>query len=245
MKQLLLVCCIALCFLGISAQNNYPLFSIEINKKLSVATGESGILDNKIRYSRLNNPITQLFDELLLENISNDTIEIRNLVPFGAAADHVYITGLGEHGLSRTHLFIPGKSPVNVICPDNAWELGVTCIENKDGNNKIALVRRNRNSLQKGQRRRFETILYPGGSVKYRRWIESFQGPWQEGLRIVFQKNYLYDTAYFDNSLFERKDLQWIRHSYVMHLMQAWDKFLYDAADKKYHIEDFIKRGNK
>jgi len=202
-------------------------------------------LDNKIRYSRLNNPITLIFDELLIENISNDTIEIRNLVPFGASADHVYITGLGEHGLSRTHLFIPGKSPVNVICPDNAWELGVSCIESKDGNNKIALVRRDRNSLQKGQRRRFETILYPGGSVKYKRWIESYTGPWQEGLRVVFQKNYLYDTAYFDNSLFKRKDLQWIRHSYVMHLMQAWDKFLYDAADKKYHIDDFIKRGKK
>ncbi len=245
MKQFLFVCIIAFCFQGISAQNNYPLFSIEINKKLAVATNESGILDNKIRYSRLNNPITQLFDELLLENISNDTIEIRNLVPFGASSDHVYITGLGEHGLSRTHLFIPGKSPVNVICPDNAWELGVACIENKDGNNKIALVRRNRNSLQKGQRRRFETILYPGGSVKYKRWIESYTGPWQEGLRVVFQKNYLYDTAYFDNSLFERKDLQWIRHSYVMHLMQAWDKFLYDATDKKYHIDDFIQRGKK
>jgi len=245
MKQLWLVFSIVFCFLGISAQDNYPLFSIEINKKLAVATNESGILDNKIRYARLNNPITQIFDELLLENISNDTIEIRNLVPFGAATDHVYITGLGEHGLSRTHLFIPGKSPVNVICPDNAWELGVACIENKDGNNKVALVRRNRNSLQKGQRHRFETILYPGGSVKYRRWIESYSGPWQEGMRVVFQKNYLYDTAYFDNSLFERKDLQWIRHSYVMHLMQAWDKFLYDAADKKYHIDDFIKRGKK
>ena len=41
------------------------------------------------------------------ENISPDTINIRNVVPFGTGNEHVYITGKGEHPLSRTHLFIP------------------------------------------------------------------------------------------------------------------------------------------
>lgn len=227
--------------LDIFSQHNGITFSIEINKKFFSVPGKDGVLDNKLRYSVSSaSPAV-----ILLENISKDTIEIRNLVPFGTSMQHVYITGLGEHELSRTHLFIPGKIPVNVICPDNAWELGFSCHTDSDGKNTAALTRRDRGSIQKGMRRRFETILYPGGSVKYKRWIESYTGSWQEGLRAVFQKNYLYDTIYFDNSLYERKDLQWIRHSYVMHLMQAWDKFLYDESDKEYHISEFIQRGKK
>ena len=223
------------------SQQSESIFSIEINKNLFSAIGYEGTLGNKLRYAVSSASPT----EILLENISNDTIEVRNLVPFGVSPQHVYITGLGEHELSRTYLFIPGKLPVNVICPDNAWELGFSCLTHPDGKNIAALLRRDRNSIQKGQRRRFETILYPGGSVKYKRWIESYTGTWQEGLRVIFQKNYLYDTTSFDNSLYERKDLQWIRHSYVMHLMQAWDKFLYDDSDKKYHINEFIQRGKK
>lgn len=227
--------------LDVFSQQNGIIFSIEINKKLFSAPGKEGVLDNKLRYfvSSASPAI------ILLENISIDTIEVRNLVPFGISMQHVYITGLGDHELSRTHLFIPGKIPVNVICPDNAWELGFSCHTDSGGKNTAALTRRDRGSIQKGVRRRFETILYPGGSVKYKRWIESYAGTWQEGLRVIFQKNYLYDTTSFNNSLYERKDLQWIRHSYVMHLMQAWDKFLYDESDKKYHINEFIQRGKK
>lgn len=244
MKKLLLVLLLAN-VLNAFSQDNTPFFTIEVNKKLFTAIDTKGTLDNRIRYSYSPKNGAQLFDEILFENISSDTIELRNMVPFGSSNDHVYITGLGEHGLSRTHLFIPGKQPVNVICPDNAWDIGFSCIEGKDGNHKAALVRRDRSSLQKGQRRRFETVLFPGGSLKYKRWIEKYTGNWQEGLRVVFQKNLLYDTSYFDNSLFDRKDLKWIQHSYVMHLMQAWDKFVYDAADKKYHLIDFINRGKK
>ena len=54
------------------------------------------------------------------ENVSTDTIRIHNVVPMGIDSSHVYITGLGEHDLSRTHLFRPGKAPVNIIVPDNA-----------------------------------------------------------------------------------------------------------------------------
>ena len=53
-------------------------------------------------------------------NRTRDTLMLHNVVPFGASPDHPYITGLGDHGLSRTHLFLPGRKPVNVIVPDNA-----------------------------------------------------------------------------------------------------------------------------
>ena len=141
MRRLSAVYIIILCSLQIAAQKNYPFFSIEINKKVIYATEREGVFENKLRFSLQSKNSGQLFEEVLLENISNDTLEIRNVVPFGATADHVYITGLGEHELSRTHLFIPGKMPVNVICPDNAWELGFSCQENVDGKNMASLIR--------------------------------------------------------------------------------------------------------
>jgi gamma-glutamyl hercynylcysteine S-oxide synthase len=61
-------------------------------------------------------------------NTSADTLRLRNVVPFGESKSHVYITGLGNHSLSRAHLFRPGFAPVNVILPDNAWELGFSAV---------------------------------------------------------------------------------------------------------------------
>ncbi len=129
--------------LDVFSQQNEIIFSIEINKKLFSVPGKEGVLDNKLRYSVSSaSPAV-----ILLENISIDTIEVRNLVPFGTSIQHVYITGLGDHELSRTHLFIPGKIPVNVICPDNAWELGFSCHTDSDGKNTAALTRRDRGSI--------------------------------------------------------------------------------------------------
>ena len=225
------------------AQTDLPLFSVEINSKLHWAHSSDSVVNKQLRF-RLIKAANNNYDQILLENTSTDTIVLRNLVPYGVSPERVYITGLGEHGLSRAHLFIPGKTPVNVVLPDNAWELGFACVPSVN-ETIAALVRRDRNSLVKGQRRRFETVLFPGGSIIYKRWTEKYTGPWQEGLRVIFQKNMLYDIPSFDNSLFERKDLSWIRHSYVMHLIQAWDKFYYDRKDGKFHLNEFMERGRK
>ena len=229
--------------LSAQSQTNDTLFSIELNKQLHFAVSGTNELAGKLRIEEKK--INSKQSEILLQNISKDTLEIRNLVPIGVSKNRVYITGLGEHGLSRTHLFIPGKLPVNVICPDNAWELGFACELSNSKGSVAQLTRRIRSSIQKGQRRRFETILYPGGSVVFSKWVENYDGDWQEGLRVVFQKNLLYDTIPFDNSLFERKDLQWIRNSYVIHLLQAWDKYFYDADKKKFRLDEFVQRGKK
>lgn len=178
-------------------------------------------------------------------NTSNDTVQLKNVVPFGPGKDRLYITGLGTHGLSRTHLFIPGRLPVNVIVPDNAWDLGYCSFSSGEHQQLGGLVRRDRASIKKGTRSRFETTLYPGGSVDYKFYAESVKGDWRNMLRHVFQKRMLYDVDHFDNSLFERPDLKWIRHTYVHHLMMAWDKFFYDIKDRRYHLEDFLKRGQK
>jgi formylglycine-generating enzyme required for sulfatase activity len=178
-------------------------------------------------------------------NSSRDTVQLENLVPFGETADKVYITGRGNHELSRTHLFIPGKQPVNVIVPDNAWDLGFSCISLNDKWQIASLLRRDRASIKLGSRTRFETKLYPGGSVEYKFYAEVLEGNWHQALDLVFQERMLYDLDHFDNTLFERKDLQWVRHAYVNTIMMNWDKFYYDYTDKQFHINAFLQRGKK
>jgi len=133
--------------------------------------------------------------------------------------------------------------PVNVVLPDNAWELGYAARKNNDSVNECALVRRDRESIEKGERKRFETILYPGGKVSYQYFSLEYKGGWQEGLRMVFQEKKLFDLPSFDTSLYARKDLEWIRHAYVMHLIMAWDKFYYDSG--KLQLTAFETRGKK
>ncbi len=113
------------------AQASNSLFSIEINKQLVYAAGGAGTLNGVLRYQYQDLPSDSLYDVVLLENRSKDTLVLRNFVPFGFSTSRICITGKGEHGLSRTHLFIPGREPVNVVCPDNAWELGFTILESR------------------------------------------------------------------------------------------------------------------
>lgn len=170
---------------------------------------------------------------VIFYNSAKDTLRLSNVLPFGRSEKYPFITGLGDHRLSRTHLFLPGRQPVNVIVPDNAWELGWAVNEAS-----VGLSRRDVTSITKGMRRRFETVLYPGGSVKYDFFIEPFTGTWQDALTLIFQERKLYDRSSFDSTLYNREDLQWIRHAYVMHLLMAWDK-------EYPRLVDFAKRGKK
>ncbi|HEY0742984.1 MAG TPA: SUMF1/EgtB/PvdO family nonheme iron enzyme, partial [Chryseosolibacter sp.] len=58
-----------------------------------------------------------------------------------------------------------------------------------------------------------------------------------------FQSKKLFDLESFDSTLYQRKDLKWIRHSYVMHLVMTWDKNFYDG--NKYTLPDFVTRGKR
>ncbi len=177
-------------------------------------------------------------------NTSKDTLTLENVVPFGKG-NQAIITGLGKHRLSRAHLFLPNRKPINVIVPDNAWELGYTGLSLNDTLNACGLVRRDRNSAKSATIKRFETIVNPGGSISYFFYSDFYKGNWQEGLRLMFQKRFLYDIENFDSSLYDRKDLQWMRESYAIHLLMAWDKDYYNAATKKFTLLDFIRKGKK
>lgn len=227
----------------IKAKAGLPLISFVVNGE----EVENGAKDKRIELNFIQESgFKPGFKGIItFKNVSSDTLKLANVVPFGTKDQSVYITGKGNHELSRTHIFLPGKNPVNIIVPDNAWELGYSGFKLDEGGSICALVRRDNKSMVKATRRRFETVIAPGGSVQYSFYADTYQGDWQMGLKKMFQERYLYDVSSFDDSLFQRKDLEWIRHTYVMHLMMAWDKFYYDSSDKKFHLDEFLKRGKK
>jgi formylglycine-generating enzyme required for sulfatase activity len=101
-------------------------------------------------------------------------------------------------------------------------------------------------SIKYGQRRRFETILYPAtGEVTYFLYADLYLGEWQEGLRLIFGQRHLYDLQRFPDELFARKDLRWIRHSYVMHLVMNWNHLYYDYQTSTFGLEKFLERGKR
>ena len=222
-----------------------PLFSVVINGKQYRSDDQAsfnGMVSLEQHINATGN--RGMKGTITLRNVSRDTLTVENLVPLGEGKEIVYITGKGKHGLSRTHLFQPGKNPVNVIVPDNAWELGFSAVSG-NGYTIAALVRRDKDKIEKGSRRRFETVLYPGGSVQYRFYAEGTEGDWHTGLKRIFQDRMLYDVEDFNNELFERADLKWVRHSYVQHLMMNWDKFYYDYETGKFNLKEFLERGKQ
>jgi formylglycine-generating enzyme required for sulfatase activity len=97
----------------------------------------------------------------------------------------------------------------------------------------------------KAKKSRWKTELQPGGSVTYVIYAETYQGAWQSGLRMMFQRRYLYDLEHFDNSMFEREDLQWIRNKYTIALQFAWDHDFYDVQNSGFRIEEYLNKGSR
>lgn len=217
-----------------------PLLSFELNKDLLL----SSTLNPKIKIEYRDTLSTAIQSLLItLRNISADTITIRNVVPLGVNANEPYITGLGDHWLSRAHLFIPNTSPVNIIVPDNSWNMGWRVQPLSKDKGIYALARRIRN--ENSQRSRFEAKLYPKGSVTYQIFIDEYTGDWRNALRKCFQEKMLYDLPAFDDSMYKRNDLAWIKEAKMIHLLMAWDQRMYDRKKKKYDLKEFIQQGKK
>jgi iron(II)-dependent oxidoreductase len=228
-------------FPSVKADSSLPLITYQVGDN-TYSSKEKGtkieIIFNSIPYSY------GLKGSIILKNISSDTLQLHNVVPLGRGDDHIYITGKGKHGLSRTYLFRPGFAPVNVIVPDNAWNLGFST-DIKSGDKRLAaLVRRVPNSLKKGVLSRFETKLFPGGEIGYTFWMDYYVGDWQEGLKLMFQKRYLYDVepGCFSDSILKREDLKWFRKCYSVDLMMNWDKRFYDYKDGAFHVKEFLEK---
>jgi formylglycine-generating enzyme required for sulfatase activity len=180
-------------------------------------------------------------------NSSQQKQQISNVVPLGVSQDHVYIISAGPqdfiHRLSRSQLFRPGAGPIGVVLPDNAWELGFSDVNVTATHSLTALARRVAST--KADVRRFRTVLEPGGFVQYVFYADDHRGDWHDGLRMMFQERWLYDLETFDNGLFERQDLQWIRHSYLLLLQFAWDQKYYERFTGEYAFEKFLAEQDK
>jgi len=179
--------------------------------------------------------------ELEFENISVDTVSISNVIPFDADNESINITGKGPWDLARAWLFRPGFRPVRVILPDNAWEMGYTSFDIIDGLSVCAIARRMQ--TEGGQKQRYQTLLPPNAKVHYNIYADIFRGEWQNGLRLMFRDRYLYDLEKFDNTLYERADLAWIKESYLIILQMAWDREFYDRSTGKYTFPDLLRNG--
>ncbi len=195
----------------------------------------------KVSFSPSKDSISAWTREIIFENIGPDTLIISNVVPFGEDTSSVYITGFGNDYLARASLFRPGFRPVRVILPDNAWELGYTSFSTRTEYSVCALARRQK--IEGGQRKRYETLLPKGSKVYYKIYSEIFRGEWQEGLRLMFRDRYLFDLDKFDNTLFDRKDLAWIKESYLIILSMAWDREFYDRFTGEYTYAELLKKG--
>jgi iron(II)-dependent oxidoreductase len=180
---------------------------------------------------------------LTVRNTSTDTLTIANVVPLGEGADRAYITAAGpttyQNRLSRSVLFRPGSGPIGVVLPDNAWEMGLCDLRVPGpGGNLVAIARRI--GSVNADERRFRTILPPGASVSYAVFADDHPGDWHEGVRLMFHDRWLYDMPSFDDTLFRRADLEWIRHSYLMTLLFAWDENYYDRFKAEYSFDRFV-----
>jgi gamma-glutamyl hercynylcysteine S-oxide synthase len=229
-----------------------PLFSFRMNGKLfnsSMVNAEkessvyslsyeSGL---SVKFMMSDSTEGRWSGEIVFENSSQDTLLIGNIVPFGEDNSSVYITGDGPRNLARAKLFRPGFRPLRVILPDNAWDLGYTSFFAGYELSVCALSRRI--GTEGGLIERYETKLPPKTSVKYALHADVFRGEWQNGLKIMFRDRYIYDLGKFDNRLYERNDLAWIKGSYLIVLQMAWDREFYDRFTGKFTYADVIKKG--
>ncbi len=229
-----------------------PLFSFMLNERhFSSGNIIAGELDNKyfqtydnglyVTSSVVSGKTSGISGEILFENRGGDTITISNVVLFGENDSSVYITGNGPSGLARACLFRPGYRPLRVILPDNAWEMGYCSFRASKNISLCGIARRA--YVSGGKRYRYSTVLPPNTRVTYNIYADIFRGEWQNGLRLMFRDRYLYDLDKFDNTLYQRKDLSWIKSAYLIILQMAWDKDFYDRLSGKYTFPEVIRNG--
>lgn len=230
------------------------LFTVDVNGKTYSLTefinpldkdSCTEFLENKIlvKITEYQQSIDEIKFSVKLINISQETLVIENFVPFNKSEQTTYITASGPWELARARLFRPDLSPVSLMLPDNAWEMGYASFEINEKTSLCALARRV--DYNSAARKRYSTNLFPDGWVKYSVYVSKFAGEWQNGLKLIFRDKYLYDLDEFDNSLFERDDLKWVRNKYLLLDVMAWDEKFYDRNLGEYSYQKYLEEGEE
>ncbi|MCX6558913.1 MAG: SUMF1/EgtB/PvdO family nonheme iron enzyme [Candidatus Aminicenantes bacterium] len=223
----------------------FPLFSVLIDGRLQSASALPPGLTMTVAAEASFRPGAKL--AVVFRNDTKAKLKLENLVPLGEGGDRTYITaGLPNeppHTLSRTQLFRPGLKPIGAVLPDNAWHLGYCTADAGGGTALTAIARRVK--TDKAERTRWAVILEPGGSVEYALHFEAHRGGWRRGLEIMFRERFLYDLPSFDNALFRRADLGWVRRAYLMVLQFAWDHVYFDRSTQRYAYDATLTAWDK
>jgi hypothetical protein len=232
----------------------FPLFSFQVNGKIySSDDAKAQLKDSSYILSFENQVSGEVIEErrfnkgwkcrIVIKNNTGDTIDVENIVPFGETKRHIYLTSTGPWALARAKIFRPGPGPVGVILPDNAWEMGYGAIPASEEVSICAIARRTKSD--QAEWRRYRTIICPGGNVEYTFWADEYTGDWQNGIKLMFQERYIYDLETFEDSLYLRSDLQWIRHDYLIGLQFAWNQEYYNWQKQEYAVESFLEKGKR
>ncbi|MFN8206545.1 MAG: SUMF1/EgtB/PvdO family nonheme iron enzyme [Bacteroidales bacterium] len=181
---------------------------------------------------------------LLFSNEGSDSLKISNILPFGNSKDYVFITADGPP-VGRAKLYRPGFGPLDVTLPDNARDLGYASLEaGMDYHAKYSYL----SGYLWKVRSEADMQLSAAATrsiVQYKMYMETFSGNWQTGLKKAFHEHYLFDLIRFDDALYQREDLAWIRDKYILTIQFAWDHNFYDLETKKFNFYTFLEQGKK
>lgn len=223
-----------------------PVFSVEINKVLYKTNDESfNNINGKIVKTTIlidSNFHDGVKETISFTNISKKEISISNIVPFGRGNGFSYISGKPFADSSRSFLFQKGRYPVGVIVPHNSNDLNFCVAPLSNKLVLYGLLCRSNDSIQNYLLIRTPYHLQPGKTISFNLYADIVKGDWHDALRKCFQEKMLYQVQNFDNTLYHRKDLAYIRDAYTMHLMMTWNKDYYDAADSSYHLPAFLEK---
>jgi len=232
----------------ISLPESHPVFSVVIDSVLYRSPDHAEFKGDTVTFLIADSIRGQIFmDEnfrpgikftVRFLNAGKTGHRIENLVPMGESRNHVYITAAGTKEwpqyLCRSRLYRPGYGPVGVVLPDNTWHLGFSDIAINDTLSLAALARRGKRDEAKTGIDRWSVTLKPGGWMEYTIYAEWHTGGWKEGLKLMFRDRWLHDLTSFDDAMFRRSDLAWMKHCYLMLLQFAWDKKYFDYRRQQY-----------
>ena len=187
--------------------------------------------------------ITMDHDTVVLTNLSQDTLHIKNILPFSKNSQALYITGLGNHSLSRAHLFyqIIRQSISFYRMIHGSWAL----IHFQSGDQNFMPLAEDvlGNMLNDPDS---ETGLFAGRKSKVSSSMPiPFKVHGKTDCENALIKTKSTTSKNFNDEMYRRTDLSWIRHSYMMHLIMAWDDKLYDRKKNRYKIEPFLQKANQ
>jgi formylglycine-generating enzyme required for sulfatase activity len=226
-----------------------PLFSAEINKITGNPNDKSFFQEStKSLLHVLFDPDLSFKDgykaKLVFTNNGKEAISLSNIIPFGGGNDHYYISGKQLADTSRSFLFQPNTEPIGVVLPHNNSDLNFSAFELGNGKTVFGLIKRSQDSIYNYLLNRTPYVIQPGKSISFQFYADIVDGDWHTALRKCFQEEKLYEVPAFNNKLYERSDLDYIRHSYTMHLMMAWEKNYYSARDSSYKLNEFLQQLN-